>query len=183
MRTDTTVPRRPPSVLSLVALLTAVSLVALLAAPTAARAANPVESFALSAGGFNVLNSDSSGEAGFEIRFRPLWIGTADFPWVLRTAAGGMGTTDGALYGYAGFRLEVPVGERWTLTPQTAAGVYDRGDEKELGGSVQFRSGLELSYRVTPGHRVGAVFYHLSNAGLERPNPGSESLVLFWAWH
>jgi hypothetical protein len=63
-----------------------------------------------------------------------------------------------------------------------AAGYYERGDEKELGGSVQFRSGLELSYRLSPAHSVGAVFYHLSNAGLERPNPGSESLVLFWAW-
>lgn len=184
MRTATNTPRRPPLVLLPVArLAAAVFMVALLAAPSSARAANPVESFALSAGGFNVLNSDSSGEAGFEIRFRPLWIGTDDFPWVLRTAAGGMGTTEGALYGYAGFRLEIPAGERWTLTPQTAAGVYDRGDDKELGGSVQFRSGLELSYRVNPGNRVGAVFYHLSNAGLERPNPGSESLVLFWAWH
>jgi len=63
-----------------------------------------------------------------------------------------------------------------------AAGVYDRGNDKDLGGSIQFRSGLELAYEMNPGSRVGAVFYHLSNAGLEPNNPGSESLVVFWSW-
>jgi hypothetical protein len=93
-----------------------------------------------------------------------------------------MANTDGGLYGYAGFRLEVPVGRRWLVVPQTAGGVYDRGDGKELGGSIQFRSGLELAYRLTEAHSLGAVFYHLSNSGLERPNPGSESLALVWSW-
>lgn len=155
----------------------------ILAVSPPARGADLVDGFALSAGAFNVLNGDTSGEAGFELRIRPLWEGAAALPWVLRPAAGAMATTEGALYGYLGFRLEIPVGERWTLTPQTAAGAYDRGDDKELGGSLQFRSGLELAYEVNPGNRVGAVFYHLSNAGFDDRNPGSESLVLFWSWH
>lgn len=158
-------------------------LAATVAGPVPARAADLVEGLALSAGAFSVLNSDTSTEGGLELRLRPLAQGTSELPWVLRPAAGAMATTEGAVYGYAGFRLEVPAGERWTLTPQTAAGVYEQGDEKDLGGSIQFRSGLELSYQVSPGTSVGAVFYHLSNAGLERPNPGSESLVLFWSWH
>lgn len=147
-----------------------------------ARAADLVEGFALSAGVFNVLNDADTGEGGFEVRFRPLFEGTWARPWVLGTALGAMANTDGGLYGYAGFRLEVPVGERWLLVPQTAAGVYDRGDGKDIGGSIQFRSGLELAYRLTEAHSLGAVFYHLSNAGLERPNPGSESLALVWSW-
>ena len=150
--------------------------------PAPARGEDLVDGFSLSAGVFNVLNQERSAEAGFELRLRPLWEGTAERPWVLRPAAGAMATSDEAIYGYAGFRLEIPLGERWTVVPQTAAGYYERGDGKELGGSVQFRSGLELSYRLSPAYSVGAVFYHLSNAGLERPNPGSESLVLFWAW-
>ena len=151
-------------------------------APAAAGAEDLVDGLALSAGAFNVLNGDRSAEAGFELRLRPLWEGIAERPWVVRPAVGAMATSGEALYGYAGFRLEIPLGARWLLTPQSAAGYYDRGDEKELGGSVQFRSGLELAYRLNPEHSVGAVFYHLSNAGLERPNPGSESLVVFWAW-
>lgn len=157
-------------------------LLAALAGPPAARAQGLVDGLALSAGAFNVLNEDRAAEAGFELRLRPLWEGTADRPWIVRPAVGAMATVDEAIYGYAGFRLEIPLGERFVLAPQTAAGYYERGDGKELGGSVQFRSGLELAYRLSPAHSVGAVLYHLSNAGLERPNPGSESLILFWAW-
>jgi hypothetical protein len=155
---------------------------ALLVPEAPASAANLVEGIGLSAGTFNVLNSDSSAEAGFELRVRPFYEGTGERGWILRPAVGGMATTDGGIYGYAGFRLELPLGERWLLVPQTAAGLYDRGDAKELGGSIQFRSGLELSYRLTEAHSLGAVFYHLSNAGLEEPNPGSESLALVWSW-
>lgn len=173
-------PPRPPFARRALPLL---FLATLLAAPMPAGAADLVDGFSLSAGAFNVLNSETSGEAGFELRLRPLWEGLAARPWVLRPAAGAMATTEGALYGYAGFRLELPAGERWILVIQSAAGAYDRGDDKDLGGSIQFRSGLEVAYRVTPGHRAGVVFYHLSNAGLERPNPGSESLVLYWSWH
>lgn len=160
----------------------ALLLLAAFAGPVPASAEDLVDGLAISAGAFNVLDTDRSAEAGFELRLRPLWEGTAERPWILRPAVGAMATTEEALYGYAGFRLEIPLGERFVLTPQTAAGYYERGDEKELGGSVQFRSGLELAYRLSPAHSVGAVFYHLSNAGLERPNPGSESLILFWSW-
>lgn len=150
--------------------------------PAPAPAADLVEGLALSAGVFNVLDPDRSAEGGLEARLRPLAEGVSSPPWVLRPAAGGMATSDGTLYGYAGFRLELPLGARWLLVPQTAAGAYRRGDGKELGGSVQFRSGLELVYRLDEAHTVGLVFYHLSNAGLDRPNPGSESLVLVWSW-
>lgn len=163
--------------------LAALALTVCLAGP--ADAAELVHGFALSAGVFNVFNDETSTEGGFELRIRPLWEGVAagdERPWLVRPAAGAMATSEGALYGYAGFRLELPLGERWTLVPQTAAGVYDRGDDKDLGGSLQFRSGVELYYSLGREHRVGIVFYHLSNAGFDRPNPGSESLILQWSW-
>ncbi|HUP43613.1 MAG TPA: acyloxyacyl hydrolase [Thermoanaerobaculia bacterium] len=155
---------------------------ALLAPPAPVPAADLVEGIALSAGVFNVLNEDRAAEGGAEARLRPLFEGTTPRPWVLRSAVGAMANSDGGLYGYAGFRLEVPVGRRWLVVPQTAGGVYDRGDGKQLGGSIQFRSGLEIAYRLSEAHSLGAVFYHLSNSGLERPNPGSESLALVWSW-
>lgn len=173
-------PSRPCSLLALAILVFAVP--SILAVPSPGHAEDLVDGLALSAGVFNVLNEERSAEAGFELRLRPLREGTAERPWVLRPAAGAMATSEETIYGYAGFRLEIPMTDRWTVTPQTAAGYYERGDGKELGGSVQFRSGLELAYRLSPAHSVGAVFYHLSNAGLERPNPGSESLELFWSW-
>lgn len=164
--------------------LAALVLIFCLCGPAAAEDA--VNGFAVSVGAFNVLNAETSTEGGIEIRFRPLWEGGTlrrpDAAWVLRPAAGGVMTSEGAVYGYAGFRLEIPLAGRWTLVPQTGAGVYDRGDDKDLGGSIQFRSGLELNYRLGRENRLGLVFYHLSNAGFDETNPGAESLILQWSW-
>lgn len=181
--TPTPSPRRHASRPALpVVWVLAALLLAGAAGPAPASAEDLVDGFALGGGVFAVLDTERSAEGGFELRLRTLLEGTSERPWVLRPAVGAMATTDETLYGYAGFRLELPVGERWLVVPQTAAGSYGRGDGKNLGGSVQFRSGLEIAYRVNPESTVGAVFYHLSNAGLERPNPGSESLVVFWSW-
>jgi hypothetical protein len=48
---------------------------------------------------------------------------------------------------------------------------YQFGD-KNLGGPVQFTTHVGLSWQATRHWRVGYRFEHMSNAGLEHPNPG-----------
>jgi hypothetical protein len=62
--------------------------------------------------------------------------------------------------------------------PFTGAGLYEEGDGKDLGGPVEFRSGLEVAVRAGARWWVGLSYYHLSNAVLYDRNPGEESLVL-----
>jgi hypothetical protein len=93
-----------------------------------------------------------------------------------------MSTSEGAVYGYAGFRLELPAAERWSVAPHFAAGAYTGGDDKDLGHGVEFRSGIEVAYAVAAGGRIGLALYHLSNAGLGKRNPGSESLILTYSF-
>jgi lipid A 3-O-deacylase len=146
-------------------------------APGAAVAAE----LALSAGVHNVVDGGDSGEAGLELRGAPFHV-----PYLPRfvpdpvPVAGFMVTSESLAYGFAGFRVDVPAGERWLLTPGFAAGVFRRGDGADLGGPVEFRSSLEVAYRLGAASRLGLAFYHLSNAGLYDHNPGSESLVLSW---
>lgn len=135
---------------------------------------------AANAGQFDVLNKGKGGEIGVEMRFTPRrfrW-----FPaWVPDVApmAGAVGTSRGTLFAYGGFRFEVPLGEKWIVSPSWAAGLYTRdGDGKDLGGAVEFRSAIELSYRLGERSQLGLSLYHLSNAGLFGFNPGTESLVL-----
>src|SRR6185295_3934288 len=150
-------------------------------AAAAARAAGHF-SLAASAGRFGLLRGGSAFEAGGELRCAP-----RSFRWLPRVAAGispvagGMATSDGELYAYAGLRLEVPLGKAWMLSPQSAAGLYHAGDGKDLGGAVEFRSGFELSRRIGARSSLGLLLYHLSNAGLYRRNPGTESLVLTYS--
>ena len=48
---------------------------------------------------------------------------------------------------------------------------------EHLGNELEFRSGLELQYRLGNGARFGVGFFHLSNAGISESNPGTEALV------
>ena len=159
---------------------------ALLAALAAALSAAPASAagveVAVGAGTFGVLDDHGTSEGSLEARFGiyPL----PHFPrWLrLQPTCGAFATDDGGAYAYAGFRLPFALDGRWTVTPFSGVGAYHRGDGKNLGGTVEFRSGLELAVRLGERSRLGASFYHLSSAGIYQPNPGVESLELVYAY-
>ncbi len=144
-----------------------------------ARSEQPI-AITASAGEFGILRSDvSTYEAGWELRFAP-----RRFRWLprrvpaLSPTAGAMATAQGTLYVYGGFRFDLSLGQRWSLSPQWATGLYYRDAGRNLGGALEFRSGIELSRRIGERSRLGLTLYHLSNAGFYTLNPGTESLVL-----
>lgn len=153
----------------------------LLAVP-AARAVEPA-AVVVSAGTFNVFDPDTRAEAGVEADCTPFRLGWLPrwFP-SLSPAAGGMVNAKGSFYVYAGFRADIPLGRPWELSIQFAPGLYRVGSGFDLGGAVEFRSGIELSYPLAPRGRVGLLLFHLSNAGIYTHNPGSESLVLTYRY-
>jgi hypothetical protein len=61
-------------------------------------------------------------------------------------------------------------------------GVYFPGDGRDIGGALQFRSGVELGYEAASGLRIGLSFDHRSNAGFQSYNPGLETLQLRVTW-
>lgn len=156
-------------------------LAALAAAPL--RAQQPME-IVPSAGQFEVFDGGRSWEVGWEARFAPRRFRL--LPRFLPDAipvAGAMASAQGALYAYGGFRFDLPVGRRWIVTPSWAAGLYYAGKEdgKDLGGVVEFRSGVELAYQLGERSRLGLCLYHLSNGGFYDFNPGTESLTLTYS--
>lgn len=151
------------------------------ARPTVGEILTPVE-VALAAGAFGVLDGDEAvGEAGMELRFAGAAARLFGERVWLEPAVGLTTNADGVLYGYAGFRMPFELGGGWRLVPQWAVGIYERNDGKDLGGAVEFRSGIELALRLGERQTVGLVVYHLSNAGIYRPNPGVESLAAVWS--
>jgi lipid A 3-O-deacylase len=137
------------------------------------------ESVWASVGQFDSLREPLGYEAGWEVRFAPrrFRLLPRRVPDAIPTL-GAMATSRGMLYTYAGLRWELPAGERWVFSPGLAAGLYYQGYGKNLGGALEFRSHVELGYRLAGGARVGLCIYHLSNAGIFDFNPGSESLVV-----
>ncbi|NKB19827.1 MAG: hypothetical protein GKS01_04700 [Alphaproteobacteria bacterium] len=64
------------------------------------------------------------------------------------------------------------------MTPSFAVGAYDDSKGKDLGHTIEFRSGVELAWRFDNQMRLGLTLYHLSNAGIGDRNPGTEVLSL-----
>ncbi|HLT79020.1 MAG TPA: acyloxyacyl hydrolase [Ferrovibrio sp.] len=154
---------------SVVALLVA----ALLVIPSAARADDPAF-LALSAGYYDINDNYEAAEARIEYRHDKKF-------WIFKPFAGVMATTDEAVHGYAGVLVDIYFGRRWVLTPSFAPGLYREGDGKDLGGTIQFRSQLELSYRFDNRSRLGLSINHISNASIYDSNPGTESVALTYA--
>lgn len=129
----------------------------------------------LGAGAFDVLHEDTAGEFRGEYRSNYKLLG------LLKPFAGLSVTTDSAVYGYGGFGVDVYFGPHWVLTPNAAVGGFSRGDGKDIGSTVEFRTGAELAYRFDDRARLGLAFHHISNAGLTRRNPGAEMLMLMYS--
>lgn len=142
-------------------------------------AAEPAREVGVSYGKYGIFRGQEAVEGGWEVRFAPRRFRFLPESWPeLAPVVGGIATGRGTLYAYAGVRTDIPLEGRWVLSPTWGVGLYSFGNGRDLGGALEFRSGLEVSYRLESGDRLGLSLYHLSNADLYHRNPGSESLVL-----
>ena len=111
------------------------------------------------------------GTIAIEYRHSPLWR-------ELRPMVGVAFTNDEDKLLYLGMQYDFHLTERWRLSPNTAAGYFNDGGGLHLGGHIEFRSGIELTYRFHERWRLGLHLSHSSNAGLFDSNPGTETLSL-----
>ena len=91
-----------------------------------------------------------------------------------------MATIQSSYYLYFGVNFDLLIGKHIHLAPGFAGGYYSNGRGKDLGFSIEFRSGIELAWQFSDFRRLGVHFYHLSNASLSKYNPGEESLIVFF---
>jgi hypothetical protein len=117
------------------------------------------------------LHTASAPELGLQYR-----IGRNTGP--LHPLLGAMATTDGAFFVYAGFGIDIRLGGRFVLRPSLAPGLYHQGQAKDLGSTLQFRTGVEVAWRLSSGFRLGVEMDHISNGGYADTNRGAESLMV-----
>ncbi|MEE9139295.1 MAG: acyloxyacyl hydrolase [Alphaproteobacteria bacterium] len=155
----------------------AVALVGLLLALGTAREASADDpSFlTMGAGIFDVFDDDTAGY--FRLEYRS----DARLLSFIKPLVGISISTDGAVYGYGGFNIDLYFGRRWVFSPGFAVGAFEEGDGKDLGNTVEFRSGAEIAYRFANRARLGLAFHHISNASLSDRNPGANVLVLTYS--
>ena len=91
---------------------------------------------------------------------------------------GAMINGDDGKYFYSGLRKDIVLSDKTYLTPSFAIGYYDQGKSKDLGYDLEFRSQLEISFKLESMNRIAISINHISNASLGEQNPGVESMVI-----
>jgi hypothetical protein len=128
----------------------------------------------LSSAVFDILQQDnSSSEGRVEFRFHKT-------DWQIKPFSGLMTNTDGAVYLYSGFYIDIPLASFLYFTPSFAPGFYHKCNSKNLDFALEFRSQIELAIRLENNIRVGVSFSHISNASLGKINPGVESIAIIY---
>ena len=99
--------------------------------------------------------------------------------FLLKPFYGIMINGDNGKYFYTGLRKDIQLEQENILfTPSFAIGHYDQGKSKNLGNDLEFRSQLELSYKLKNKNRIAISLNHISNASLGDQNPGVESMAI-----
>ena len=161
---------------------TALALTAALALATAPAlaedaAAKPAAPALLGLGVGYVDVFDTEHAASLHVDYRP------ETRWgPLAPIMGGMITSRGSAYAFAGIGVEIPTPfEQVQFFPSFGAGLYAHGDGKDLGYPVEFRSSIEIQYLLENQGRVIAGIQHLSNASLGDDNQGTEIVSVHYA--
>ena len=89
---------------------------------------------------------------------------------------GGFITENSAAYVYSGIEWNIDIGSI-VFTPSFAPGLYHKGDGKDLGHVLEFKTEVQLSYDFSEDTSLGVSYNHVSNASLGDKNPGANSYM------
>ena len=135
---------------------------------------NQENMWSFSLGQFDVNDTVDSSELRFEYLYGNNFLKNN---YELKPFLGVMRNGDNGNYIYSGLRKDIGISEKWFFTPSFALGYYDRGDSKDLGYNLEFRSQIEFSYKLKSS-RIGFNLNHISNASIGDTNPGTESATV-----
>jgi len=97
----------------------------------------------------------------------------------LNPVIGGFVTAKSASMFYSGFETNIGQDTIY-LNLSSSAGIYSNGDGKDLGNDLQFKSELNIFYRLGKLSSVGLGSHHISNAGLSSVNPGTNNFYFIF---
>ena len=85
-------------------------------------------------------------------------------------------TENNTQYFYTGIQAQYKIG-KMNLVPSFSPGLYGKGDGKDLGHVVEFKSEVQLSFDLFTDSELGFSYKHISNASLGKKNPGANSYM------
>ena len=98
------------------------------------------------------------------------------FLGTLSPVTGFMLTENNAAYAYTGIQAQYNLG-KLNIIPSFTPGIYGKGDGKDLGHTIEFKSEIQLSFDIFSESELGFSYNHISNASLGEKNPGANSYI------
>ena len=94
----------------------------------------------------------------------------------LSPITGAFMTEDSAAYIYTGVQANYKIGIM-NFSPSFTPGLYSKGNGKDLGHIIEFKSELQISLDLLRNSQLGFSYNHISNASLGTKNPGANSYM------
>jgi lipid A 3-O-deacylase len=88
--------------------------------------------------------------------------------------SGGFITGDSSVYLYTGIEGQYGIGPLKIL-PSFSPGFYEKGDGKELGSVLEFKSEIKFGFDIFENSKIGYSYSHISNNDWGDSNPGTDN--------
>jgi len=83
-------------------------------------------------------------------------------------------TGDSSIYIYTGIEGQYKIGPLKIL-PSFAPGYYEKGDGKDLGSALEFKSEIKLGLDIFENSKLSYSYSHISNNDWGEKNPGTDN--------
>jgi len=88
--------------------------------------------------------------------------------------SGGFMTGDNSVYLYTGIEGQYNVGP-FKILPSFTPGYYEKGNGKDLGSVLEFKSEIKLGFNIFENSKIGYSYSHISNNNWGDSNPGTDN--------
>ena len=126
-------------------------------------------------GTFDVIDKEGDDQTtlfGIEHKNPDLFRNT--FLGKISPVSGGFMTGDSSVYLYTGIEGQYGVG-RLKILPSFTPGYYEKGDGKDLGSVLEFKSEIKIGFDIFENSKLGYSYSHISNNDWGDSNPGTDN--------
>ena len=83
-------------------------------------------------------------------------------------------TGENSVYFYTGIQAQYGIGPL-KIYPSFAPGYYEKGDGKDLGSVLEFKSEINIAFDILENSKIGYSYSHISNNDWGDTNPGTDN--------
>ena len=129
-------------------------------------------------GTFDVIDKEGDDQTtlvGVEHRNADLFRNT--FLGKIAPVSGAFVTGKNSLYFYTGIEGQYNLGPM-NISPSFTPGYYDKGNGKDLGSALEFKSEVKIGFDIFKDSNLGYSYSHISNNDWGSTNPGTDNQQL-----